>query len=181
MSMTAEPTQPPVPSPAHGAATMLTDTVFPGSTQMAGQADPQLLGSEQKSRTAPVLPYRQPQTGTAGTTQRDRRCSHRYVRRVSKHRYAPLVKLPAVSYPFAPPFPPSGTAPGPSAEPGADSFHQTASRQDGKAGAAGGIPVIESESPYLSFAPVSCKIEQILQFERSPPWRSGGLSCSGSN
>ena len=50
-----------------------------------------------------------------------------------------------------------------------------------KPGAAGGIPVIESESPYLSFAPVSCKIEQILQFERSPPWRSGGLSCSGSN
>ena len=75
----------------------------------------------------------------------------------------------------------SGEAPGPSAEPGADSFHQTASRQDGKAGAAGGIPVIESESPYLSFAPVSCKIEQILQFERSPPRRSGGLSCSGSN
>ena len=34
--------------------------------------------------------------------------------------------------------------------------------RDGKAGAAGGIPVIESESPYLSFAPVSCKIEQIL-------------------
>ena len=179
--MTARPTQPPAPSPAHGAATMLTDTVFPGSTQMAGQADPQLLGSERKSRL-----HQRCRTGSPGPAQPELRsaigaASTVCTAGIQTPVCAPCEAARSIITLREPPFPPHAQRPAPLRSRALIlSIKQLPGRME-KPGAAGGIPVIESESPYLSFAPVSCKIEQILQFERSPPRRLGGLSCSGSN
>lgn len=92
MSMTAEPTQPPVPSPAHGAATMLTDTVFPKTAKTAGKTNPQLPDSELQSRTAPASLHHQKQEicGAIGTAANV--CTAGI-----QHRHDFFVKLLAVS------------------------------------------------------------------------------------